>query len=86
MWWYFPVALSIKTTLGLIGLVVLAGVALFRGQLMQRREVAYVVVPGAIYLIVAILSGLNIGTRHVLFLYPLAALLGAAGADRAREA
>jgi hypothetical protein len=79
VWWYFPVALSIKTSLGLIGLVVLAGVALIRGLLTRKRELAYLVVPGAIYLIVAILSGMNIGTRHILFLYPLAALLGAAG-------
>ena len=79
VWWYFPVALSIKTSLGLIGLVALAGIALISRRLRQRREVAYLVVPGAIYLIVAILSGMNIGTRHVLFLYPLAALLGAAG-------
>src|ERR1700739_4409569 len=27
VWWYFPVALSIKTSLGMIGLVVLAGIA-----------------------------------------------------------
>jgi 4-amino-4-deoxy-L-arabinose transferase-like glycosyltransferase len=79
VWWYFPVALSIKTSLGLIGLVVLAGVALIRGLLTRKRELAYLVVPGAIYLIVAILSSMNIGTRHILFLYPLAALLGAAG-------
>ena len=83
VWWYFPVALSIKTTLGLIGLVVLAGFALsrplIRRRLRQGRELAYLVVPGAIYLTVAILSGMNIGTRHVLFLYPLAALLAAAG-------
>jgi 4-amino-4-deoxy-L-arabinose transferase-like glycosyltransferase len=79
VWWYFPVALSIKTSLGLIGLVVLAGVALISGRLRLRRELAYLIVPGAIYLTVAILSGMNIGTRHVLFLYPLAALLGAAG-------
>jgi 4-amino-4-deoxy-L-arabinose transferase-like glycosyltransferase len=79
VWWYFPVALSIKTSLGLIGLVLLAGVALIRGLLTRKRELAYLVVPGAIYLIVAILSGMNIGTRHILFLYPLAALLGAAG-------
>jgi 4-amino-4-deoxy-L-arabinose transferase-like glycosyltransferase len=79
VWWYFPVALSIKTTLGMIGLVVLAGIALIGRQLRQRRELAYLVVPGTIYLIVAILSGMNIGTRHVLFLYPLAALLAAAG-------
>ena len=79
VWWYFPVALSIKTTLGLIGLLIVAAIALFSGQLRQRRELAYLIVPGAIYLTVAILSGMNIGTRHVLFLYPLAALLGAAG-------
>ena len=79
VWWYFPVALSIKTTLGLIGLVVLAGIALVSRQLRQRRELAYLVVPGAIYLTAAIVSGMNIGTRHVLFLYPLAAVLAAAG-------
>ena len=79
VWWYFPVALSIKTTLGLIGLVVLAGIALVSRRLRQRRELAYLAVPGAIYLAAAIASGMNIGTRHVLFLYPLAALLAAAG-------
>ena len=79
VWWYFPVALSIKTTLGLIGLVALACFAMLSRRLRQGRELAYLVVPGAIYLGVAILSGMNIGTRHVLFLYPLAALLAAAG-------
>jgi 4-amino-4-deoxy-L-arabinose transferase-like glycosyltransferase len=78
VWWYFPVALSIKTSLGLMGLLILAGIALFTGQLSQRRELAYLAVPGAIYLAVAILSGMNIGIRHVLFLYPVAALLAAA--------
>jgi len=79
VWWYFPVALSIKTTLGLIGLLVLAAISLNSRRLKLGREVAYLIVPGAIYLTVAILSGMNIGTRHVLFLYPLAALLTAAG-------
>jgi hypothetical protein len=63
----------------LIGLVVLAGIALISRRLRPRRELAYLVVPGAVYLAAAILSGMNIGTRHVLFLYPLAALLSAAG-------
>jgi 4-amino-4-deoxy-L-arabinose transferase-like glycosyltransferase len=79
VWWYFPVALSIKTSLGLMGLLILAGTAFFTGQLRKRRELAYLAVPGAIYLSVAILSGMNIGIRHVLFLYPVAALLAAAG-------
>jgi tetratricopeptide (TPR) repeat protein len=59
--------------------MVLAAIALISRRLRQRRELAYLVVPGAIYLTVAILSGMNIGTRHVLFLYPLSALLAAAG-------
>ncbi len=79
VWWYFPVALSIKTTLGLIGLVVLAGIALVSKRLRLSRELAYLFVPGAIYLAAAVASGMNIGTRHVLFLYPLAALLAGAG-------
>ena len=79
VWWYFPVALSIKTTLGLIGLLVLAGIALLSRRLKQGRELAYLFVPGAIYLAVAIGSKMNIGIRHALFLYPVAALLAAAG-------
>ena len=79
VWWYFPVALSIKTTLGLIGLVIVAAIALVSRRLKRTRELAYLVLPGFIYLTAAILSGMNIGTRHVLFLYPLAALLAAAG-------
>ena len=81
VWWYFPVALSIKTTLGLIGLVVLAGIALISRRLRQSRGVG---VPGcawrAIYLTAAvILSGMNIGTRHVLFLYPPGRIDGSSG-------
>jgi len=77
--WYFPVALTIKTTLGFIGLLVLAGIALASERLKQGRELAYLLVPGSIYLAAAIGSKMNIGVRHSLFLYPLAALLAAAG-------
>lgn len=77
--WYFPVALAIKTTLGLIGLLVLAGIALASRRLKQGRELAYLLVPGIIYLAAAIGSNMNIGLRHALFLYPLAALLAAGG-------
>jgi len=77
--WYFPVALAIKTTLGLIGLLVLAGIAFASRRLKQGRELAYLLAPGIIYLAAAIGSNMNIGIRHALFLYPLAALLAAAG-------
>src|SRR5579863_6014459 len=45
VWWYFPVALSIKTTLGLIGLLVLAAISLISRRLKLGREVAYLIVP-----------------------------------------
>jgi 4-amino-4-deoxy-L-arabinose transferase-like glycosyltransferase len=80
VWWYFPMAILIKTTLGLMLLVLLAGFAAAAGKLKHRREVAYVVVPGAIYLLVAVTSGLNIGARHVLPLYALGAVLAGGGA------
>jgi 4-amino-4-deoxy-L-arabinose transferase-like glycosyltransferase len=80
VWWYFPAAILIKTTLGLMLLVALAWFAIVARNLKRRREVAYVVLPGAIYLIVAMTSGLNIGARHVLPLYAMGAVLAGGGA------
>jgi tetratricopeptide (TPR) repeat protein len=65
-WWYFPAVILIKTTLGLLALLALSAFAIFTGCLGKRREVAYLLVPGALYLAVAILSGMNIGARHLL--------------------
>jgi 4-amino-4-deoxy-L-arabinose transferase-like glycosyltransferase len=145
VWWYFPTAILIKTTLALMGLVALAGYAIATGKLKRVpqivlrplayqpitsqpptpigrrnrrmygsggfgqpeiedsetadveaetgaakragvytdvafREVAYIVLPCLIYLLVAMTSGLNIGARHVLPLYALAAVLAGGGA------
>jgi 4-amino-4-deoxy-L-arabinose transferase-like glycosyltransferase len=38
IWWYFPVAISIKTTLGMLGLVLLAGFAVVTGKLGKERD------------------------------------------------
>lgn len=78
-WWYFPVVILIKTTLGLLALVVLATFAIFTGRLHKRRELAFVLIPWFVYLAVAILAGMNIGSRHILPLYALAAILAGAG-------
>jgi 4-amino-4-deoxy-L-arabinose transferase-like glycosyltransferase len=80
LWWYFPVALTIKSTLGLMALVALAAGVVVTGRLKPLRGVAYVVLPGLVYLGIAMHATLNIGTRHVLVLYALAALLAGAGA------
>jgi hypothetical protein len=79
VWWYFPVVIAIKTTLGLLALVLLSLFAILTRRLNRPREVAYILIPWIVYLAVAILSGMNIGSRHILPLYALAAILSGAG-------
>jgi 4-amino-4-deoxy-L-arabinose transferase-like glycosyltransferase len=78
-WWYFPVVILIKTTLGLLGLLALTACAIISRTLRKGRELAYLIVPGIFYLLVAILSGMNIGGRHILPLYAMGAILAGAG-------
>jgi Dolichyl-phosphate-mannose-protein mannosyltransferase len=79
VWWYFPVLFTIKTTLGLLGLIVLSFAAIVMRRLRGARELAFVLVPGAVYLGVAMTSGMNIGARHMLPVYTLATIFAAAG-------
>ncbi len=84
VWWYFPVTISIKTTLGMIGLVLLAGFAIATRKLGNgldhSRALVYVLFVWIAYLATAGINGLNIGVRHVLPLYALAAVIAGAGA------
>ncbi|MGA3134676.1 MAG: glycosyltransferase family 39 protein [Terracidiphilus sp.] len=65
-WWYFPVVILIKTTLGMLALMALAALAILTGRLRKGRELAYLLIPACFYLLVAILAGMNIGARHLL--------------------
>jgi 4-amino-4-deoxy-L-arabinose transferase-like glycosyltransferase len=76
---YFPVVILIKSTLGLLALCALSCFAIFSGRLRKGRELAFLLLPGAVYLAVAILSGMNIGARHILPLYAMAAIFAGAG-------
>jgi len=78
-WWYFPFVILVKTTLGMLALVALAAFAIFTGRLRKGRELAFILLPWLVYLAVAILAGMNIGSRHILPLYALAAILAGAG-------
>lgn len=80
VWYYFPLVLLIKTTLGLIALLLLAGVAAAMRRLPARRELVYAVVPPLVYLLFAMGSGMNIGSRHLLPVYTFAFIVAAAGA------
>ena len=80
VWWYFPMVILIKSTLGLLGLSLVAVLAVLTGRLRKGRELVYLLLPGGFYLLVAMTSGMNIGARHILLLYALAAIFAGAGA------
>jgi hypothetical protein len=81
-WWYFfPVALALKTPLGLLILAAVGWLALFREKLHPFDWRAWVpAVAGATILLVNLPTSLNIGVRYMLPLYPMLALTGGAGA------
>ena len=81
-WFYFPVAFAIKTTLGLLILLALLPFALARSRVECWRELLFLVVPAAIYFFVAMGSGMNIGVRHILPVYPFLMILAAWAAWR----
>lgn len=80
VWFYFPVLFTIKSTLGLLGLLALTFFAILRGWLRHRRELWFLCAPPALYLLVAMDSHLNIGARHILPIWVFCCVLAGAGA------
>jgi hypothetical protein len=71
-WWYFfPVALAVKTPLGLLLLAAI-------GACMRRARVPAILC--AVLLLVNLPTSLNIGVRYMMPLFPFLALTAAAGA------
>ncbi len=76
-WWYFyPVALAVKTPLPLL-LLGLSGLALLARRGWRERNI-YVIAPPACFASILVFcclySHINIGVRHVLIAYPLLAI------------
>jgi 4-amino-4-deoxy-L-arabinose transferase-like glycosyltransferase len=81
-WWYFfPLALGVKTPLGLLFLFAVGLGALAWATVKQQRwtQFAPALVASGL-LLAAMTSGINIGVRHVLPIYPLMALVAGVGA------
>lgn len=79
-WFYFPLALSIKTSIPLLLLAPIGVISLFR-RTDKRRVLLYLVLPPALYFLVCMTSGITIGIRHVLPVYPFLIMLAVAGAQ-----
>ncbi len=79
-WFYFPAVFLIKSTLGLLSLLLIAFAAKKFRRREFRREALFLAVPAVFYFAVSMTSGLNIGVRHILPVYPFLVVLAAAGA------
>jgi Dolichyl-phosphate-mannose-protein mannosyltransferase/Tetratricopeptide repeat len=80
VWFYFPVAFLIKSTLAFLTLFLLAVVAVATRRLSRWREVLFLTIPPAFYLLVSMSAGMNIGVRHILPLYVFISALAGGGA------
>jgi len=78
VWWYFPSVVVIKSTLGLLAITLLAIAAMIRRKLRWGREVVFLLTPALFYFVIAILSNMNIGARHLLPFYGYLFVLGGA--------
>ena len=78
--YYFPAAFLIKSTLGFMLLLAVALYAIASRRLAGWQRLAFLIVPPVVYLLIAIDTGLNIGARHILPMYPFFAILVAGAA------
>jgi 4-amino-4-deoxy-L-arabinose transferase-like glycosyltransferase len=82
-WYYFPVAIGVKTPLPFLFLIAVGAVYMLRES---RRELDWVaaapVIAAAAILLVCLPSHVNIGLRYILPIYPPLAVVGGVGAWR----
>ena len=80
-WYYFPVAFLLKTPAALTLLLLSGGILLFvRRRQLGLADTSFVVLPVVVYMAVAMASGINIGLRHILPIYPFVLLIAALAA------
>ncbi|HTW49769.1 MAG TPA: glycosyltransferase family 39 protein [Acidobacteriaceae bacterium] len=79
---YFPACFAIKSTLPFLLLFALAWILIAIRWFNARREILYLVLPAAVYFLVAMTSNMNIGARHLLPIYPFFYVLGAGAAAK----
>ena len=79
VWYYFPAAFVIKSSLTFLLMLAIAVWAIASGKLRAWREILFLTIPPAVYFAVAVGSGMNIGVRHILPVYVfLSVLIGGA--------
>jgi 4-amino-4-deoxy-L-arabinose transferase-like glycosyltransferase len=79
-WFYFPSVFLIKSTVGFLLLCCLIVFNEVWRSSAKGRELAALLLPVLVYGVVALLSGINYGVRHLLPVFPFLIVLAAAGA------
>jgi hypothetical protein len=69
VWFYFPIAFLIKSTVGVLALLLLSLFVIATRRLKHAREIFFLLIPVVFYLAVAMTVGMNIGVRHILVVY-----------------
>jgi len=86
VWFYFPVAFIIKSSLPFLLLLLITIWAIAARRFTAWREIYFLTIPPLFYLIIAMSSGMNIGVRHILPMYLFFyVLIGGATAKLIRE-
>jgi hypothetical protein len=80
VWFYFPIAMLIKSTITFLVLLGTSVWVIASGRLRAPREILYLVIPAAVYMFFAMTGGMNIGVRHVLPIYIFLSVLIAGAA------
>jgi Dolichyl-phosphate-mannose-protein mannosyltransferase len=75
VWFYFPVAILVKSSLTFLILLAISVWVIASGRLQKRREVLFLLIPPLIYLAASMKGGMNIGIRHILPVYIFLAIL-----------
>jgi len=73
-WYYFPVALAVKTPLLLMILFVLSALLLLWDS-KSRSNAVFLLMPAVVYFLISMQSALNIGYRHLLPILPFLLVL-----------
>jgi hypothetical protein len=86
VWFYFPVAFIIKSSLSFLLLLSLTIWAIASRRFTAWREIYFLTIPPLFYLLIAMSSGMNIGVRHILPMYLFFyVLIGGAAAKLIRD-
>jgi Dolichyl-phosphate-mannose-protein mannosyltransferase len=80
VWFYFPAAFAIKSSLTFLILCGVGVWAIASRRFRAKREILFLTIPPAFHLAVAMYSGMNIGVRHILPMYIFLAVLLAGAA------